>query len=431
MKRETSLSNAALMARRRAAIARGVGQVHEIFVDHARDCEVWDVEGRRYIDFAGGIGVVNTGHCHPKVVAAVAQQLQRVTHTCFQLLAYEPYVELAERLLKLVPGDFAKKAVFMSTGTEAVENAIKIARAHTRRDAVISFGGGFHGRTYMAMALTGKVAPYKAGFGPFPAGIFHAQFPNTLHGVGVEQALQSVEHILKCDVAPDEVAALIVEPVQGEGGFYVAPFEFLRELRALCNRHGIVFIADEIQSGAGRTGRWFAIEHSGVVPDLVTMAKSMAGGFPISAVLGRADMMDAPGPGGLGSTYAGNPLACAAALAVLDVFEEEKLLERGLRLGQRLQQGLQQIAARCPAVREVRGLGPMVAIELITGDHAEQADADLTRRLVAEAAKRGLILISCGTYANVIRIMVPLTASDALVDEGLKILSDSLDALTR
>ena len=431
MKRETSLSNAALMARRRAAIARGVGQVHEIFVDHARDCEVWDVEGRRYIDFAGGIAVVNTGHCHPKVVAAVAQQLQRVTHTCFQLLAYEPYVELAERLLKLVPGDFAKKAVFMSTGTEAVENAIKIARTHTRRDAVISFGGGFHGRTYMAMALTGKVAPYKAGFGPFPAGIFHAQFPNTLHGVGVEQALQSVEHILKCDVAPDEVAALIVEPVQGEGGFCVAPFEFLRELRALCNRHGIVFIADEIQSGAGRTGRWFAIEHSGVVPDLVTMAKSMAGGFPISAVLGRADMMDAPGPGGLGSTYAGNPLACAAALAVLDVFEEEKLLERGLRLGQRLQQGLQQIAARCPAVREVRGLGPMVAIELIAGDHAEQADADLTRRLVAEAAKRGLILISCGTYANVIRIMVPLTASDALVDEGLKILSDSLDALTR
>jgi len=427
MKRESSLSNAALMARRRASIARGVGQVHEIFVDRARDCEVWDVEGRRYVDFAGGIAVVNTGHCHPKVVAAVEQQLQRVTHTCFQLLAYEPYVELAERLLGLVPGNFAKKAMFLSTGAEAVENAIKIARVHTRRNAVISFGGGFHGRTSMAMALTGKVAPYKAGFGPFPAGIFHAQFPNTLHGVSAEQALGSVEHILKCDVAADEVAALIIEPVQGEGGFYVAPFEFLRELRALCDRHGIVFIADEIQSGAGRTGTWLAIEHSGVVPDLVTMAKSMAGGFPISAVLGRADIMDAPGPGGLGGTYAGNPLACAAALAVLRVFEEEKLLERGARLGQRLQQGLQQIAAGCPAVSEVRGLGPMVAIELIAG--GEQPDAELTRRLVAEAARRGLILISCGTYANVIRIMVPLTASDALVDEGLKILSDSLDAV--
>jgi len=427
MKREASLSNAALMARRRAAIARGVGQVHEIFVDHASDCEVWDVEGRRYVDFAGGIGVVNTGHCHPKVIAAVAQQLQRVTHTCFQLLAYEPYVELAERLAKLLPGDFAKKAIFMSTGAEAVENAIKIARAHTRRYGVISFGGAFHGRTHMAMALTGKVAPYKAGFGPFPSGVFHAQFPNALHGIGIDQALGSLEHIFKCDVAPEEVCALIIEPVQGEGGFYVAPFEFLRELRALCDRHGIVFIADEIQSGAGRTGRWLGIEHSGVVPDLVTMAKSMAGGFPISAVLGRADIMDAPGPGGLGGTYAGSPLACAAALAVLDVFEQDRLLEKGVRLGERLQLGMRQIAARCPAIAEVRGLGPMVAIELIAG-RAEQPDAELTRRVVTEAARRGLILISCGTYANVIRVLVPLTASDALIDEGLKILSDSLAA---
>jgi 4-aminobutyrate aminotransferase/(S)-3-amino-2-methylpropionate transaminase len=427
MKREASLSNAALMARRRAAIARGVGQVHEIFVDHARDCEVWDVEGRRYVDFAGGIGVVNTGHCHPKVVAAVARQLERVTHTCFQLLAYEPYVELAERLSDRLPGDFAKKAIFMSTGAEAVENSIKIARAHTRRHAVIAFGGAFHGRTHMAMALTGKVAPYKAGFGPFQPGIFHAQFPNTLHGVDTDQALASLQHIFKCDVASDEVAALIVEPVQGEGGFYVAPFEFLRELRSLCDRHGIVFIADEIQSGAGRTGRWLAIEHSGVVPDLVTMAKSMAGGFPISAVLGRADIMDAPGPGGLGGTYAGSPLACAAALAVLEVFEEDKLLEKGVRLGERLQQGMRQIAAHYPAVGEVRGLGPMVAIELIAG-RTDQTDADLTRRVVTEAAKRGLILISCGTYANVIRVLVPLTAPDALIDEGLKILSDSLAA---
>jgi len=429
MKREASLSNAALMGRRRAVIARGVGQVHEIFVDHALNGEVWDVEGRRYIDFAGGIGVVNTGHCHPKVLAAVAQQLQRYTHTCFQLLAYEPYVELAERLLKLLPGDFAKKAMFMSTGAEAVENAIKIARAHTRRDAVIAFGGGFHGRTNMAMALTGKVTPYKAGFGPFPAGIFHAQFPNALHGIGIDQALQSLHHILKCDAGPDEVAALIIEPVQGEGGFYVAPFEFLRELRTLCDRHGIVFIADEIQSGAGRTGTWLAIEQSGVVPDLVAMAKSMAGGFPISAVLGRGDIMDAPATGGLGGTYAGNPLACAAALAVLDVFEEEKLLERGVRLGQRLQAGLRQIAARQPAIGEVRGLGPMVAIELLVDGYADRPDAELTRRLLSEAARRGLVLLSCGIYANVIRFLVPLTAPDAVVDEGLTILSDSLDAV--
>jgi 4-aminobutyrate aminotransferase / (S)-3-amino-2-methylpropionate transaminase / 5-aminovalerate transaminase len=430
MKRESSLSNAALMARRAAVIARGVGQAHEIFVDHALDCEVWDVEGRRYIDFAGGIGVLNTGHCHPKVVAAVSAQLQRYTHTCFQLLAYEPYVELAERLTKLMPGDFAKKAMFLSTGAEAVENAIKIARAHTGRDAVIAFGGSFHGRTLMAMALTGKVAPYKRGFGAFPAGVFHAQFPNALHGIGVDQALASVEHILKCDAGPDDVAALIIEPVQGEGGFYVAPFEFLRELRALCDRHGIVFIADEIQSGAGRTGTWLAMEHSGVVPDLVTMAKSMAGGYPISAVLGRAAIMDSPNPGGLGGTYAGNPLACAAALAVLEVFEQENLLERGQRLGQRLQAALRALAQHRPAIGEVRGLGPMVAIELLADGRADRPDPELTRRLVAQAARRGLILLSCGIYANVIRILVPLTAPDALVDEGLKILADSLDAAT-
>jgi 4-aminobutyrate aminotransferase/(S)-3-amino-2-methylpropionate transaminase len=430
MKREASLTNAALMARRRAAIARGVGQVHEIFIEHARDCELWDVEGRRYIDFAGGIGVVNTGHCHPEVVAAVAGQLQRFTHTCFQLLAYEPYVELAERLLQRMPGDFPKKAMFLSTGAEAVENAIKIARVHTGRDAVIAFGGGFHGRTHMAMALTGKVAPYKAGFGPLPAGVFHAQFPCPLHGVDAAQAMASLQHVLKCDVGPDEVAAVVIEPVQGEGGFYVAPFEFLRELRALCDRHGIVFIADEIQCGAGRTGTWLAIEHSGVVPDLVTMAKSMAGGFPISAVLGRADIMDAPAPGGLGGTYAGSPLACAAALAVLQAFEDQKLLERGRRLGQRLQDGLGAIAARCPAIAEVRGLGPMVAIELAVDGRPERPDAELTRRLVAEAARRGLVLISCGAYANVIRILVPLTASDALVDEGLKVLSESLQAVS-
>jgi len=430
MKRDANLTNAGLMARRKAAIARGVGQVHEVFVDHARNSEVWDVEGRRYIDFAGGIAVVNTGHCHPKVLAAVSAQLQRYTHTCFQLLAYEPYVELAERLSHKVPGDFEKKAMFLSTGAEAVENAIKIARVHTRRSGVIAFGGSFHGRTNMAMALTGKVAPYKSGFGPFPSGIFHAPFPNALHGVSVDDSLHAIEHLFKCDIGPEDVAAIIIEPVQGEGGFYVAPFDFLRSLRALCDRHGIVLIVDEIQTGAGRTGTWLAIEHAGVVPDIVTMAKSMAGGFPISAVIGRADIMDAPAPGGLGGTYAGSPLGCAAALAVLDVFDEEQLLERGRHLGERLQLGLRQLAARHRSIGEVRGLGPMVAIELLVDGRPEKPDADLTKRLCAEALRRGLILLSCGVYANVIRILVPLTVSDEIVDEGLRILGDSLAATT-
>jgi len=430
MKREHSLSNAALMARRRAVIARGVGQVHEIFVERALDSELWDVEGRRYIDFAGGIAVVNTGHCHPKVVAAVAAQLQRFTHTCFQLLAYEPYVELAERLAQRMPGDFAKKAMLLSTGAEAVENAIKIARAHTRRGGVIAFGGAFHGRTQMAMALSGKVAPYKSGFGPFAPGVFHAPFPNPLHGMSVEDSLEAIEHLFKCDIGPEEVAAIIVEPVQGEGGFYVAPFDFLRSLRGICDRHDIVLIADEIQSGAGRTGTWMAVEHSGVVPDLVTMAKSIGGGFPIAAVIGRAEVMDAPAIGALGGTYAGSPLACAAALAVLEVFEEEKLLERGTRLGERLQLGLRQLAAHHRSIGDVRGLGPMVAIELMHDGDPDRPDAELTRRLVAEAARRGLILLPCGAYGNVIRILVPLTASDEIVYEGLKILGDSLAAVS-
>lgn len=429
MQRETHFSNAALMARRHAAVARGVGQTHEIFVSRGSNAELWDVEGRRYVDFAGGIAVLNTGHCHPEISAAVKAQIDLYSHTCFQVVAYEPYVELAERLNALAPGDFAKKSVFLSTGAEAVENAVKVARAYTKRPGVIAFTGGYHGRTMMTLGLTGKVAPYKVGFGPFPGEIFHALFPNALHGVSVEDALHSVELLFKNDIEPERVAAFIVEPVQGEGGFNVAPPDFVAGLRTLADRHGILLIADEVQTGAGRTGTWFACEQWPVAPDLITTAKSMAGGFPISGLVGRAEVMDAPAPGGLGGTYAGSPIGCAAALAVLEVFETEQLLARSRTLGARLTAGLRAIAANEPAIGDVRGLGAMVAIELFEhGDLARPAAA-LTRNVVAEAARRGLILLSCGTYGNVIRVLVPLTASDLLVDEGLSILADSFAAL--
>ena len=430
MHREPQLNNAALMARRHAAVARGVGQAHEIFVAHARNAEVWDVEGRRFVDFAGGIAVLNTGHAHPEIVAAVKAQLELFTHTCFQVLAYEGYVELAERLNALAPGDFAKKSLFLSTGAEAVENAVKIARAHTRRGGIIAFSGGYHGRTIMTLGLTGKVAPYKTGFGPFPGEVFHALFPNALHGVSVEDALHSVELIFKNDIEASRVAAFVVEPVQGEGGFYIAPPDFIGGLKAIADRHGILLIADEVQTGAGRTGTWFASEQWPVAPDLITTAKSMAGGFPISGVVGRAEVMDAPAPGGLGGTYAGSPLGCAAALAVLRVFESERLLDRARAVGARLLTGLRQIARSTPAIIDVRGLGAMVAIELCRNGDVNQPDADLTRRVVAEAAQRGLILLSCGTSANVIRVLVPLTAADALLDEGMAILAESLAACT-
>lgn len=429
MQRESHLKNAALMARRQAAIPRGVGHSHQIFIERGENAEVWDVEGTRYIDFAGGIAVLNTGHRHPAVIEAVKAQLDLYTHTCFQVLAYEPYVELAERINAKAPGDFAKKTLFLTTGSEAVENAIKIARAHTKRSGVIAFTSGYHGRTLLTLGLTGKVVPYKTGFGPFPAEIFHAQFPNAAHGVSIDDSIASIETIFKNDIEASRVAAIIVEPVQGEGGFNVAPREFLQRLRTLCDQHGILLIADEIQTGAGRTGTWFAIEQSGVAPDMITMAKSMAGGFPISAVVGRAEVMDAPAAGGLGGTYAGSPLACAAALAVLDVFEQENLLERSRQMGERMTTHLKAMAAKNNCIADVRGLGAMVAVELCKNGNVNQPDADLTKRLCAEATTRGLILLSCGTYGNVIRILVPLTASDAIVDEGLSIIEASLAAI--
>ncbi|KQV95812.1 4-aminobutyrate--2-oxoglutarate transaminase [Rhizobacter sp. Root1221] len=426
----TNPTNAALMARRRAAVARGVGQAHDIFVARGLNAEVWDVEGRRYLDFAGGIAVLNTGHCHPRIIDAVKAQLDQYTHTCFQVLAYEPYVELAERLNALAPGAFTKKTVFLSTGAEAVENTVKIARAYTKRPGIIAFNGGYHGRTLLTLGLTGKVAPYKTGFGPFPGEVFHALFPNELYGVSVDDALHSVELLFKNDIEAERVAAFIIEPVQGEGGFHVAPNAFIAGLKALADRHGILLIADEVQTGAGRTGTWFASEQWPVAPDLIACAKSLAGGFPLSAVIGRAEVMDAPAPGGLGGTYAGSPIGCAAALAVLETFEEDRLLQRCQALGERLRAGLKAIAARVPAIGDVRGLGSMLAIELFQGGPTRQPDADLTRRVVTEAARRGLILLSCGTHGNVIRILVPLTAPDAQVDEGLQILADSFAAVS-
>jgi 4-aminobutyrate aminotransferase/(S)-3-amino-2-methylpropionate transaminase len=415
-------TNESLLARRQAAVARGVSLAHPVFLERAENALLWDVEGRRYVDFAGGIAVLNTGHRHPRVIAAVQAQLGLLTHACFQVTGYEPYVALCERLNRLAPGPGPNKTLLMTTGAEAIENAVKIARAATGRSSVISFAGGFHGRTIMALALTGKVDPYKTGFGPYPAEVYHVPFPNTLHGVSVDDAFDALALLFKCDVAPERVAAIVFEPVQGEGGFYIAPKEFVLRLRELCDRHGIVLVADEIQCGAGRTGRMFAMEHYGIAADLTTLAKSLAGGFPLSAVVGRAEVMDACGAGGLGGTYAGNPVACAAALAVLDAFDEERIFERAERIGEKIGGVLGTLAARHPDIAEVRRLGAMVAFELCESGDPGRPAADLTRRLTARARELGLILLSCGVYGNVVRILVPITAEDAIIDEGLAIL---------
>ena len=422
--------NLDLQARRDAAFARGLGCQLPVYVERASNAELWDVEGRRYVDFGSGIAVLNTGHLHPKVQSAVARQLQAFSHTCMMVTPYATAVELAERLNRLAPGPSPKKSLFVTTGAEAVENAVKIARAHTGRAGVIAFGGGFHGRTFMAMALTGKVAPYKAGFGPFPAEVYHAPFPISYHGITVQQSLDALEHLFKFDVEPARVAAIIVEPVLGEGGFYVAPPEFLRALRTICDAHGIVLIIDEIQTGFARTGRMFAIEHTGIEPDLMTMAKSLAGGFPLAAVVGKAPIMDAPLQGGLGGTYAGSPIACAAALAVLEVIEEEQLCARAEQIGTQMVGALRAAQKSLPAIGEVRALGAMVAMELVKDGDPHQPDADLTKSLVRHAAGKGLVLLSCGLYGNVIRLLPPLTASAAIIDEGLSIVVDSLRELT-
>ncbi|MFP5422131.1 MAG: 4-aminobutyrate--2-oxoglutarate transaminase [Gammaproteobacteria bacterium] len=424
-----SKTNESLMQRRTAAVPRGVGQIHPIFAESAKNATVTDVEGREFIDFAGGIAVLNTGHLHPKVVAAVQEQLTKLTHTCFQVLAYEPYVELCEKVNARVPGDFAKKTLLVTTGSEAVENSIKIARAATGRAGVIAFTGGYHGRTMMTLGLTGKVVPYSAGMGLMPGGIFRAQYPCELHGVRTDDAIASIERIFKNDAEPRDIAAIIIEPVQGEGGFYVAPKDFMLRLRALCDQHGILLIADEVQTGAGRTGTFFAMEQLGVAADLTTFAKSIAGGFPVAGVCGKAEYMDAIAPGGLGGTYAGSPIACAAALAVMEVFEEEQLLDRCKAVGERLVTGLKAIQAKHNSIGEVRALGAMIAMELCEGGDVHKPDAALTGQIVAKAREKGLILLSCGTYGNVLRVLVPLTAEDALLDRGLAIIAECFDEL--
>lgn len=421
------MNNAELQQRKEAATPRGVGIMCNFYAARAKNAEVWDVEGNRYIDFAGGIGVLNTGHLHDKVQAAVAAQLARFSHTCYQVVPYELYVSVAEKLNRLTPGSHAKKTAFFTSGAEAVENAVKIARCHTGRPGVIAFYGGYHGRTNMTLGLTGKVAPYKLGFGPFPADVFHAPYPNALHGVSEQDALDGLHKLFKCDIDPHRVAAIIVEPIQGEGGFNVTPFSFLHQLRRLCDENGILLIADEVQTGFARTGRLFAMEHSGVIPDLMTTAKSLAGGFPLSAVTGRAEIMDAPAPGGLGGTYAGNPLALAAAEVVFEVIAAERLCERAQALGERLRTRLESLRAAVPQIAEVRGLGGMLAVEFMQpGSHTP--DADTPKKVQQHALAHGLILLSCGTHYNVLRFLFPLTIEDGVFAEALDILEAALRA---
>ena len=418
--------NEELLRRKQAATPRGVAVLADFFAARAANAQLWDVEGRRFIDFGGGIGVLNTGHRHPKVEAAVRRQLELFTHTAYQVVPTEGYVLLAERLNELTPGTHAKKTAFFTTGAEAVENAVKIARVHTGRPGVIALGGGFHGRTFMGMALTGKVQPYKAGFGPMPGSVYHVPAPISLHDVEVWHTMAAIEALFRNDIEPTQVAAIILEPVQGEGGFHVMPPELLRALRNMCDQHGIVLIADEVQSGFARTGRWFAMDHHDVLPDLMTMAKSLAGGLPLSAVTGRAEIMDAAPPGGLGGTYAGNPLAVAAAHAVLDVIAEESLCERSFALGESLRATLTACRTFQPHIGEVRGIGSMLAVEFVKPG-TTQPDADFAKQVQARALAQGLLLLTCGTSGNVIRFLYPLTIEDEVFCEAAGILQRAMN----
>lgn len=415
-------TNVDLQRRRETAIPRGVGTAHPVFAARAENSELWDVEGQRFVDFAGGIAVLNVGHRHPKVVAAVQKQLDLFTHTAFQVTAYEPYVALAERLNALAPFSGPAKTILFTTGAEAVENAVKVARAATGRSAVIAFGGGFHGRTMLTMALTGKVLPYKRKFGPLPNEIFHLPFPVSEMGVSVDAPLKALDLLFRADVEPSRVAAIIVEPVQGEGGFYEAPPELLRSLRAICDHHGILLIADEVQTGFARTGKMFGIGNSGIEPDLISIAKSLGGGLPLSGVIGRAELMDTVEPGGLGGTYGGNPLACAAALAVLDIIQEENLLARANAIGAAIKTRLATIAARNDVVpiTAIRGHGAMIGFDIVKRRGEYEPDPDATKRVTSAALANGLILLSCGVHANAIRILVPLTVSDEILNDGLR-----------
>lgn len=415
-----------LMAQRELHVPRGIITAHPVVAARGEGAQLWDVDGKRYLDFVGGIGVLNTGHCHPRLVEAIRLQAGQVCHASFQVVAYECYLQVAARLNRLIGGEEHYKSVLFTSGAEAVENAIKIARGHTNRPGVISFRGGFHGRTLLGVTLTGMSQPYKQNFGPFPADIFHAPYPNELRGITSEVALAALQEVFATDVAPDRVAAIILEPVQGDGGFLPAPTDFLQALRTLCTQHGIVLILDEIQAGFGRTGKMFGFQHSGIQPDLVTTAKSLAGGMPLSAVTGRAEIMDAPTPGGLGGTYGGNPVACAAALAVMDLFEEENLLGQGEHLAQHLNTGLLELQKRYTSIAQVRGLGFMQAIEITHLDNAMSANAELTQVIIDRAREHGLLVIKCGVHRNVIRFLAPLVTTTEQLAEALQMLDHAL-----
>lgn len=419
-------TNADWLARREKAVPKGVAHACSIFAHRAKNAEVWDIEGNRYIDFAGGIAVLNTGHVHPKITAAVEEQIHRFSHTAFQVMPYKPYIELAERLNMLAPGDSEKKTIFFSTGAEAVENAVKIARSYTGRPGVISFVGGFHGRSLLTLAMTGKMDPYKKSFGPFPNNVYHVPYPMSAHGVTTDDAINAIHKLFKADVEPEDIAAVVIEPVQGEGGFYAAPAELMRALRNLCNEHGIMLIADEVQTGIGRTGKLFAMEHFDVEADMITTAKSLASGYPLSGIIGKSEIMDAPHPGGLGGTYGGNPVACAAGLAVLDVIEEENLLERSNHIGQTIVAHMQKLKSdqANSVIGDIRTLGGMTAFELV--DNKGRPSPEFTQQVTGKALEKGLVLLSCGIFGNTIRVLVPLTVSDEILNEGLEIIEQCI-----
>lgn len=419
------MNNAEINQRRIDASPRGVGVMCNFYADRAENATIWDVEGKMYTDFAAGIAVLNTGHRHPAVVEAIAKQLDRFTHTAYQIVPYESSVSLAERINELAPIAGPKKTAFFTTGAEAVENAIKIARSFTGRPGVVAFSGAFHGRTMMGMALTGKVSPYKIGFGPFPGDVYHLPFPSELQHITVDESMKALERLFKSDIDPQRVAAIIIEPVQGEGGFNVAPSELMVQLRDICDKYGILLIADEIQTGFGRTGKMFAMEHHSVQADIITMAKSLAGGMPLSAVCGRANVMDAPSPGGLGGTYAGNPLAVAAAHAVIDTIQKESLLDRSISLGAKLRKFLEATRANNASIAQVRGLGSMIAVEFVdpaTGNPS----AEIAQRVQQRALENGLLLLTCGMFGNVIRFLHPLTIPEAQFDQALVTLGQAL-----
>jgi 4-aminobutyrate aminotransferase/(S)-3-amino-2-methylpropionate transaminase len=422
-------SNAEFLARRTAAIPRGIGTAAPIFVDRAENGEIWDIEGRRYLDFASGIAVTNTGHRHPRVIEAVRAQLDRFAHLAFQVTGYDIYVELAERLNRLAPIADAK-TIFFTTGAEATENAVKIARAHTGRMGVITFTGAFHGRTQLTMAMTGKAVPYRTRGTPPSLGVYHVPFPIPHHGTTEEMALKALYHTFKADIPADQVAAIVIEPVQGEGGFYQTPVSFMQELRRICDQNGICLVADEVQTGFARTGKVFAIEHYGIEPDLIPVAKALGGGFPISGVIGKAAIMDAAEPGGLGGTYGGNPIAVAAALAVLDVIEAEGLCAKAETMGQTMVARLKEMRQKnsLRPIGDVRGLGAMVAFELVKERGGHEPDADAVKPVLAAGLEAGLILLSCGYYGNTIRLLAPLTLPEAHLAEGLDKLEQALRA---